>query len=262
METSPSCTSQPRASRCARAGSPGRMRPLTAHPLSRRRWTKCAPITPAAPVTSTLPRATPFMSSHRIAVRRGPIDVLPISDRELARREFPYHDFLACEPIFAALKLPRERLPCRESPGIILRDDVDVPTQGPRELRRKACGLSPPHRLERENVREAVAQEQNVRVRVGLPWGAGLVLNRVNRHARRQEDNLPVGQLEHVRDVAHSLDDLHGLAPYQLRIGTFQVRRALHEERQLRRHLLHPLRCPVRVLHQKSRPLPAHELCR
>src|SRR4051812_21534784 len=158
-------------------------------------------MTPAAPVM----RAVAMLIGLR-GGRDGKFERFPVADRKLPGRKLPNHHALAGQAILPGSELTRQTLSSRERARVVLRDHVHGALKRHGQVRREARSAPPTHALERENVAEAIAEQEHVRGRLWLPRLFRFVLHLMHEHRLRLKELLLVGQLEHVYQVSHSRD--------------------------------------------------------
>ena len=132
------------------------------------------------------------------------------------------------------------------SAGIVLGDTIDRPLQDQTEVFGQSGGLAPVHLGHRVDVREAVAQKQDLGIRIGLPERAVGLDDLAKQDRLLGKEVLFGGQLQHHGDVAQILeDDRSALVPG---VGRRTERNVLLEEdTQPLGDMLHRCGCPVRI---------------
>ena len=135
------------------------------------------------------------------------IEQFPVALGQFTRREFPDDDLLARQPITAAREFARQHLTCRVSAGVVAPERVHRPVQRQGQMFGEASRRAPAHRLERIDVREAVAEQQHVGGRIGHPRrAAGRRSHGMDLHRLRRGPTGVVRQFEHLAEVTQVRD--------------------------------------------------------
>ncbi len=161
---------------------------------------------PIVPVTSTFSPCAGRKNFAAPGFAEPQIHELPISESQLARGKFPDDQLLAREPIASARQFARENFARGESAVAVAQDAIERPSaERDAEMFDEAGRFAPAERFEREDVREAVAEHEDIGVGAWPPAAVARG-HLLNRDFLRLKNLLIGGQLQHPREIADAGD--------------------------------------------------------
>jgi len=96
-------------------------------------------------------------------------DEFPVAEGEFAFSEGPDDPAFSGEAVVSASQLGGEHFACGEGSVAVARDGIEGVVDGVGEMFGETCGFSPAHTVEGEDIREGVAEKENVGAGVGAP---------------------------------------------------------------------------------------------